>query len=92
MKNSMILLSLLIIGCAQTYTFVEYEHISSVTQGKPFNDNRETSADVLYAGYRFKSNNGLYVDLGLGVETVTDDLEGEDPYAKIKIGKEWRKK
>ena len=40
MKNSIVLLSLLMIGCAQTYTFVEYEHISSVTQGKPFNDNR----------------------------------------------------
>jgi len=80
------------LGCTHTYTFVEYEHISSVTQGQPFNDNRETSADVLYTGYRFKNDEGLYLDIGLGVETVTDDLEGKDPYAKIKIGKEWKKK
>jgi len=73
-------------GCSSLYTFVEYEHISSVTYGKPFNSKAETSTDILFTGVRYKDN-GVTVDIGFGNE-LSSDLEGDNPYAKVSISKE----
>lgn len=68
------------------YSFVEYEHISSVTYGKPFNSKPETSTDLLFTGVRYKDK-GLVIEMGFGNE-LTSDLEGSNPYAKFSISKE----
>ena len=91
MKKISILLSCCLLGCANSYYFVELEHISSIQEGNPFNDNPETSTDILFAGYRYRNINGIYIDVGAGYET-SNDLEGTNPYGKIKIGKEWSAK
>ena len=77
-------------GCANTSKFVELEHISSLKDGKPFNDNRETSTDLLMGGYRYRSH-GWTASIAIGIET-SNDLEGTNPQAKIIIGKEWESK
>ena len=91
MKKVALLPFFLFIGCANSYYFVELEHISSLQEGKPFNDNPETSADILFTGYRYRNINGIYIDVGVGYET-SNDLEGTNPYGKIKVGKEWSAK
>ena len=64
----------------------EYEHISSIPNGTPFNDREETSSDVIWTGIRAKRN-GWYVDAAVGAET-SNDLEGRDPFGRFIVGKE----
>ena len=71
-------------GCS---TFVQYEHISSPTTGKPFNSNPEVSTDIIWVGKRIK-NNGYTIDIAIG-EELSNDLEGEEPFAKFVIEKEF---
>ena len=90
MVKGLIVLCFVLTGCVNTSKFIELEHISSLKDGKPFNDNKETSTDLLMGGYRYKSN-GWTTSIAIGVET-SNDLEGTNPRAKITIGKEWQSK
>ena len=90
MVKGLIVLCFDLTGCVNTSKFIELEHISSLKDGKPFNDNKETSTDLLMGGYRYKSN-GWTTSIAIGVET-SNDLEGTNPRAKITIGKEWESK
>jgi|TARA_R110000787_G_scaffold113724_1_gene223001 hypothetical protein len=80
----------LLTGCANTSKFIELEHISSLKDGEPFNENQESSVDLLMGGYRYRSN-GWTASIAIGIET-SNDLEGTNPRARIIIGKEWESK
>jgi hypothetical protein len=64
----------------------EFEHISSIPNGTPFNDLNETSTDIVWTGLRVQQDT-WYVDGALGYET-SSEFEGRNPYGRIKIGKE----
>lgn len=67
----------------------EFEHISSIPNGNPFNDRQETSADVLWTGIKAEKN-GWYVDSAVGWDT-SGEYEGRNPYGRFKVGKELKK-
>ena len=64
----------------------EFEHLSSIPNGTPFNNLSETSTDIVWTGLKIEKNT-WYVDCALGYET-SSEFEGRNPYGRIKIGKE----
>lgn len=82
-RGTLIFALIAMTGCTW---YGEYEHISSIPNGTPFNDREETSADVIWTGIRAKKN-GWYVDAAVGTET-SNDLEGRDPFGRFIVGKE----
>ena len=78
-----ILILLLLQGCTW---YGEFEHISSIPNGTPFNNLDETSTDIVWTGLKIEKNT-WYVDGALGYET-SSEFEGRNPYGRIKIGKE----
>lgn len=87
MQQQMILtlVSTLLFLSACTW-YGEYEHISSIPNGTPFNEREETSADILWTGIRAKKE-GWYIDAAVGAET-SNNLEGRLPYGRFIVGKE----
>ena len=83
MKRLSLLCVLLLPACTW---YGEYEHISSIPNGTPFNDREETSADVIWSGIRAEKD-GWYVDGAVGIE-VNGDLVGRNPYGRFKVGKD----
>ena len=83
---SAILAVFLSISCSNLYTFYEYEHISSIPNGRPFNNLKETSVDLLFSGLRYREN-GWVIDGGIGVQT-SSGLQGRDPFGRIRVGRE----
>ena len=79
------LLTVLILlqGCTW---YGEFEHISSIPNGTPFNNLNETSTDIVCTGLKIEQNT-WYVDGALGYET-SSEFEGRNPYGRIKVGKE----
>ncbi len=89
MRSFILILFMFIQGCTW---YAEFEHISSIPNGNPFNDREETSVDAVWTGLRTEKN-GWYVDAAVGVD-ISGDFEGRNPYGKFKVGKEiktWRK-
>ena len=74
---------ILLQGCTW---YGEFEHISSIPNGTPFNNLNETSTDIVWTGLKIEQNT-WYVDGALGYET-SSEFEGRNPYGRIKIGKE----
>ena len=77
-----ILVALLLPGCTW---YGEIEHVSSLPNGTPFNNRKETSVDALWTGIRIEKN-GWYVDGAVGVDT-SNEYEGRNPYGRAKLGK-----
>ena len=85
----LIILSLLLVqGCTW---YGEFEHISSIPNGTPFNSRNETSTDIIWTGIKVEEN-GWCADVAVGYET-SSELDGRNPYGRIKISKDlktWR--
>jgi len=86
MKFFILCFILLMSGCSNLSAFFEYEHISSLPNGRPFNSKSETSTDIFFGGLRYRQN-GWIVDGGLGQE-LSSDLVGDNPFARFRVGKE----
>ena len=69
--------------------YAEFEHVSSIPNGNPFNDRQETSVDAVWTGITVEKN-GWYVDSAVGWDT-SGDYEGRNPYGRFKVGKELKK-
>ena len=67
----------------------EFEHISSIPNGTPFNKKAETSVDALWTGIKVQKNDS-YVDSAIGWDT-SGEYEGRNPYGRFKIGKNLKK-
>ena len=74
---------LLLQGCTW---YGEIEHISSIPNGTPFNNLEETSTDIIWTGLRIEKDT-WYIDGAVGYER-SSELEGRNPYGRIKIGKD----
>ena len=75
-------------GCT---LYGEFEHISSIPNGTPFNSRGETSTDLVWAGIEVEKD-GWSADVAVGYET-SSELEGRNPYGRIKVRKDlmtWR--
>lgn len=80
----LIILSLLLVqGCTW---YGEFEHISSIPNGTPFNSLGETSTDIVWTGIEVEKN-GWSADVAVGYET-SSELEGRNPYGRIKVRKD----
>lgn len=88
MRILVLVLFMLCSGCNTTGSlYGEVEHISSIPNGNPFNDRKETSADVLWTGIKLTYPSGWYIDGAVGIDT-SGEFEGRNPYGKFKVGKE----
>jgi len=67
----------------------EFEHVSSIPNGSPFNNREETSVDVLWTGIKVEKD-GWYVDSAIGWDT-SSEYQGRNPYGRFKVGKEIKK-
>lgn len=86
MKLIFIFFALLLVpGCTW---YGEFEHISSIPNGTPFNSRAETSTDVIWTGVKVQKDS-WYVDTAVGYET-SSEFEGRNPYGRIKLGKEFK--
>ena len=80
-------LSLLAVLLLQSCTWYgEFEHISSIPNGTPFNTRAETSTDIIWTGVKLQKHS-WYIDGAVGYET-SSEFEGRNPYGRIKIGKD----
>ena len=88
MRRVALTLILLTQGCTW---YGEFEHISSIPNGTPFNSRGETSTDIVWTGIEVKKD-GWSADVAVGYET-SSELEGRNPYGRIKVRKDlktWR--
>lgn len=67
----------------------EFEHISSIPNGTPFNKRGETSVDAVWTGVKAEKND-WYIDSAIGWDT-SGEYEGRNPYGRFKIGKNIKK-
>lgn len=88
MIRRLTLVSTLIFLPACTW-YGEFEHVSSIPNGSPFNNREETSVDALWTGIRVEKN-GWYADGAVGVDT-SSEYEGRNPYGRFKLGKDIKK-
>lgn len=88
MKKPLVVLSALFLFQGCTW-YGEFEHVSSIPNGNPFNDRQETSVDAVWTGVRAEKN-GWYVDSAVGWDT-SSEYEGRNPYGRFKVGKEIKK-
>jgi len=87
-KKLTIGLSLVLLAQGCTW-YGEFEHVSSIPNGNPFNDRQETSVDAVWTGIKVEKN-GWYVDSAVGWDT-SGEYEGRNPYGRFKVGKEIKK-
>ena len=87
-KKLTIGLSLVFLAQGCTW-YGEFEHVSSIPNGNPFNDRQETSVDAVWTGIKVEKN-GWYVDSAVGWDT-SGEYEGRNPYGRFKVGKEIKK-
>tara|TARA_R110002020_G_scaffold65744_1_gene173369 strand:+ start:14039 stop:14317 length:279 start_codon:yes stop_codon:yes gene_type:complete len=87
-KKLTIGLSLVLLAQGCTW-YGEFEHVSSIPNGNPFNDRKETSVDAIWTGIKVEKN-GWYVDSAVGWDT-SGEYEGRNPYGRFKVGKEIKK-
>ena len=70
------------------YSIIALEHISSIPDGKPFNNRHETAADMIQIGIRYKQK-GWKFDALIGAE-VNSSFRGDNPIFILRIEKEHR--
>ena len=70
------------------YSIIALEHISSIPDGKPFNNRHETAADMIQIGIRYKQK-GWKFDALIGAE-VNSSFRGDNPIFILRIEKEQR--
>ena len=69
-------------ACGPTL-FAEYDHKSSVFDGKPFNDRSAPSGNVWSVVYSHPINRWLEIEFGLGFDSR--DLYGRDPTGTLRV-------
>ena len=70
------------------YSIIALEHISSIPDGRPFNNRHETAADMIQIGIRYKQK-GWKFDALIGAE-VNNSFRGDNPIFILRIEKEQR--
>ena len=70
------------------YSVIALEHISSIPDGRPFNNRHETAADMIQIGIRYKQK-GWKFDALIGAE-VNNSFRGDNPIFILRIEKEQR--
>ena len=68
------------------YSIMGMEHISSIQDGKPFNNRIETNADIIWMGIRYK-HNAWHIDAAIASE-VNSMFAGSNPHAMFRIERE----
>ena len=68
------------------YSIIALEHISSIPDGRPFNNRHETAADMIQIGIRYKQK-GWKFDALIGAE-VNNSFRGDNPIFILRIEKE----
>jgi len=76
---------LLLSSCSSYNPYLEYEHISSIPNGTPFNNRIEHQVDQLYVGVQLKAER-CYLDLAIGSNFDSSDLDGRDPFGRTRAG------
>ena len=69
-------------ACGPTL-YAEYDHKSSVLDGKPFNDRSHPSGNVWSVIYSHPINRYLEIELGLGFDSR--DMYGRDPTGTLRV-------
>ena len=95
MKPRLITAIFLSLLCTQAFAcgptlYAEYDHKSSVLDGKPFNDRSSPSGNVWSVVYSHPINRWLEIEFGLGFDSR--DLYGRDPTGTLRVRVPlWRK-
>tara|TARA_R110002050_G_scaffold167938_1_gene298993 strand:+ start:1053 stop:1328 length:276 start_codon:yes stop_codon:yes gene_type:complete len=88
MNKTLIILATVLLSQGCTW-YGEFEHVSSIPNGNPFNNRQETSVDAVWTGIKAEKN-GWYIDSAIGWDT-SGEYEGRNPYGRFKAGKELKK-
>ena len=73
-----------LLGCGAN-PYIEYEHISAIRDGVPFNDRHSDQTDQVFVGLNFKGER-CYLDLSMGVSLSSSELSGRDPFGRAQTG------
>ena len=76
---------LLLSSCASYNPYLEYEHISSIPDGQPFNDRDADQTDQVYIGVHLKEER-CYLDLAIGTNLGSSELKGRNPFGRTRAG------
>ena len=84
-SKKIFVIPLLLLGCSSYSPYLEYEHISSIPNGTPFNNRIEDQLDQIYVGVQLK-NERCYLDLAVGSNLSGSDIQGRDPFGRTRVG------
>ena len=84
-SKKILVISLLLSGCSTYNPYLEYEHISSIPNGTPFNNRTEDQVDQIYVGVQLKKER-CYLDLAVGSNLSGSDIQGRDPFGRTRAG------
>ena len=76
---------LLLSSCSSYNPYIEYEHISSIPNGTPFNNRQEDQVDQVYVVVQLKEER-CYLDLAVGSNLSSSDIAGRNPFGRTRAG------
>lgn len=77
--------AVLLSGCTSYNPYVEWEHISSIPDGTPFNNIDADQLDQILVGVHLKKER-CYLDLAVGANLSTSEIQGRNPYGRTRAG------
>ena len=76
---------------AEVYLLVGIEHLSSPTDGEPFNKKQETAIDMPYVGIKYhKANWDMNFQFDVGHVLQNNEVDGHNPRFEFRIEKQFR--
>ena len=75
----------------EVYLLFGIEHLSSPTDGEPFNDKREASIDMPYVGIKYhKASWDMNFQFDVGHVIQDTEMDGHNPRFEFRIEKQFR--
>lgn len=75
----------------EVYLLVGIEHLSSPTNGEPFNNKQETSIDMPYVGIKYhKASWDMSFQFDVGHVIQDTEIHGHNPRFEFRIEKQFR--
>lgn len=75
----------------EVYLLVGIEHLSSPTDGEPFNNKQETSIDMPYVGIKYhKASWDMNFQFDVGHVIQDTEIHGHNPRFEFRIEKQFR--
>ncbi len=97
MYKIMLVAALLLISQAtqatqdEVYLLVGIEHLSSPTDGEPFNKKQETAVDMPYVGIKYhKASWDMNFQFDVGHVLQNNEIDGHNPRFEFRIEKQFR--